>query len=54
MLAVTTERSYDMALDLITHAAGLTAVLGTAAVYGTDVFCAIAMRPALASVVLTI
>ncbi|OBH51738.1 DUF1772 domain-containing protein [Mycobacterium sp. E2479] len=36
--------------DLITRAAALVAVLGTAVVYGTDVFCAIAMRPALASV----
>ncbi|KBZ68219.1 DUF1772 domain-containing protein [Mycobacterium colombiense] len=39
-----------MLLDLITRAAALVAVLGTAVVYGTDVFCAIAMRPALASV----
>jgi hypothetical protein len=39
-----------MFLDLITRAAALVAVLGTAVVYGTDVFCAIAMRPALASV----
>ena len=39
-----------MALDLITSAAALIAVLGTAVVYGTDVFCAIVLRPALASV----
>jgi Domain of unknown function (DUF1772) len=39
-----------MAFDLITHVAALIAVLGTAVVYGTDVFCAMVMRPALASV----
>jgi hypothetical protein len=39
-----------MALDLITGAAALIAVLGTAVVYGTDVFCAIVLRPALALV----
>src|SRR4051812_40657230 len=39
-----------MALDLITRAAALIAVLGTAVVYGTDVFCAVVLRPALASV----
>jgi hypothetical protein len=39
-----------MALDLITRAAALIAVLGTALVYGTDVFCAIVLRPALALV----
>ncbi len=39
-----------MALDDITRAAALIAVLSTAVVYGTDVFCAIALRPALASV----
>ncbi|MCV7169782.1 DUF1772 domain-containing protein [Mycobacterium manitobense] len=39
-----------MALDLITSAAALIAVLGTAVVYGTDVFCAIVLRPALAAV----
>ena len=39
-----------MALDHITHAAALIAVLGTAVVYGTDVFCAIVLRPALAVV----
>jgi hypothetical protein len=38
-----------MNLDDITRAAALIAVLGTAVVYGTDVFCAIVMRPALAS-----
>src|SRR5262245_46998280 len=50
LLAVTSEGSYDMALDLITRAAALIAVLGTAVVYGTDVFCAIVLRPALALV----
>ncbi|MCZ8380437.1 DUF1772 domain-containing protein [Mycobacterium sp. CPCC 205372] len=39
-----------MSLDLITSAAALIAVLGTAVVYGTDVFCAIVLRPALAAV----
>jgi len=39
-----------MVLDLITRSAALVAVLGTAVVYGTDVFCAIVLRPALASV----
>src|SRR6476619_7549139 len=38
-----------MVLDL-TRAAALIAVLGTAVVYGTDVFCAIVLRPALAVV----
>ena len=38
-----------MIFDL-TRIAALIAVLGTAVVYGTDVFCAIVMRPALASV----
>ena len=37
-----------MAFDLITRVAALIAVLGTAVVYGTDVFCAMVMRPALA------
>jgi len=39
-----------MAWDLITRAAALIAVLGTAVVYGTDVFCAMVLRPALALV----
>ena len=39
-----------MALDLVIRAAALIAVLGTAVVYGTDAFCAIVLRPALASV----
>jgi len=39
-----------MGIDLITGAAALIAVLGTGVVYGTDVFCAIVLRPALASV----
>ena len=47
LLAVSAEGSYDMGLDLITRAAALIAVLGTAVVYGTDVFCAIVLRPAL-------
>lgn len=34
----------------ITRAAALVAALGTAVVYGTDVFCAIVLRPALAAV----
>lgn len=37
-------------MDLVTRAAALIAVLTTAVVYGTDVFCAIVLRPALASV----
>jgi Domain of unknown function (DUF1772) len=36
-------------IDLI-RACALIAVLGTAVVYGTDVFCAIVLRPALAAV----
>ena len=39
-----------MTLDLLTRAAALIAVLGTAVVYGTDVFSAVVLRPALASV----
>lgn len=39
-----------MGLDLITRATALIALLGTAVVYGTDVFCAIVLRPALALV----
>jgi hypothetical protein len=39
-----------MDLDLVTRAAALIAVMGTAVVYGTDVFCAIVLRPALAFV----
>jgi hypothetical protein len=39
-----------MAMEDVTRAAALIAVLGTAVVYGTDVFCAIVLRPALASV----
>ena len=39
-----------MDFDLITGAAALIAVLSTAVVYGTDVFCAIVLRPALALV----
>lgn len=39
-----------MTLEDITRAAALIAVLGTAVVYGTDVFCAMVLRPALALV----
>ncbi|HEV7854137.1 MAG TPA: DUF1772 domain-containing protein [Mycobacterium sp.] len=39
-----------MTLDLLTRAAAVIAVLGTAVVYGTDVFSAVVLRPALASV----
>lgn len=34
-------------MALLTHAAAVVAVLGTGVVYGTDVFCAMVMRPAL-------
>lgn len=37
-----------MDMELITRAAAAAAVLGTGVVYGTDVFCAMVMRPALA------
>ena len=39
-----------MGLDPIIRATALIAVLANAVVYGTDVFCAIVLRPALASV----
>jgi hypothetical protein len=39
-----------MTVDLFIRAAALIAVLGTAVVYGTDVFCARVLRPALALV----
>ncbi|WP_158169762.1 DUF1772 domain-containing protein [Mycolicibacterium smegmatis] len=39
-----------MNIDLLIQAAAVVAVLGTAVVYGTDVFCAAVLRPALASV----
>ncbi|WP_322860702.1 DUF1772 domain-containing protein [Mycobacterium europaeum] len=39
-----------MALEVVIRAATLLAVLGTAVVYGTDVFCAIVLRPALTSI----
>ena len=39
-----------MNLDYATQAAALIAVLGTAVVYGTDVFCAMVLRSALAKV----
>ena len=39
-----------MDFEVITRGAALIAVLGTAVVYGTDVFCAIVLRPALALV----
>lgn len=50
MLTPSNERGYDMTLDDIARGAALIAVLGTAVVYGTDVFCAVVLRPALASV----
>lgn len=37
-------------MDPYIRAAALIAVLGTAVVYGTDVFCAIVLRPALAAI----
>lgn len=40
----------SMNLDYATQAAALIGVLGTAVVYGTDVFCAMVLRPALAKV----
>ncbi|HKV20179.1 MAG TPA: DUF1772 domain-containing protein [Mycobacterium sp.] len=39
-----------MDIHVLTSAAAVVAVLGTAVVYGTDVFCAVVMRPALALV----
>ncbi|WP_156689400.1 DUF1772 domain-containing protein [Mycobacterium sp. Marseille-P9652] len=39
-----------MVLELLARAAAVGAVLGTAVVYGTDVFCAMVMRPALSSI----
>ncbi|BAX92547.1 DUF1772 domain-containing protein [Mycobacterium shigaense] len=39
-----------MNLEDVTRIAALSAVLGTAVVYGTDVFCAMVLRPALALV----
>lgn len=39
-----------MSIDLIAKAAALIAVLSAGVVYGTDVFCAIVLRPALASI----
>ena len=39
-----------MVFDVINHLSALIAVLGTAVVYGTDVFCAMVQRPALAHV----
>ena len=39
-----------MDLDIATRAAALIGVLATAVVYGTDVFCAMVLRPALAAV----
>lgn len=37
-------------MDIVIRAAAVIAVLATAVVYGTDAFCAIVLRPALASV----
>lgn len=39
-----------MTFDLIVRAIAMIALLATAVVYGTDVFCAAVLRPALASV----
>ena len=39
-----------MDVDLVIRGVALVGVLSTAVVYGTDVFCAIALRPALALV----
>lgn len=39
-----------MNADLLLQAAAVIAVLGTAVLYGTDVFCAVVLRPALASI----
>jgi hypothetical protein len=39
-----------MTLDLLAHLSAALAVLAVAVVYGTDVFCAIVLRPALAGV----
>jgi|SRR5690349_19297296 hypothetical protein len=39
-----------MSLTQLTQMAALIAVMGTAVVYGTDVFCAMVLRPALARV----
>lgn len=39
-----------MSVELGISAAALAAILATAVVYGTDVFCAIVLRPALAAV----
>ncbi len=39
-----------MDVDLLIRAAALVTVLGTGVVYGTDVFCAMVLRPALARV----
>ena len=50
MLALTEEGGRDMYIDLLTRVAALIAVLGAGVVYGTDVFCAIVLRPALARV----
>ena len=45
LLALTQRRSV-MDIELITRAGALIAVLATAVVYGTDVFCAAVLRPA--------
>src|SRR5581483_7913463 len=39
-----------MGIDLFIRAAALVTVLATGVVYGTDVFCAMVMRPALARI----
>lgn len=50
LLAVATDGSYNMGSDLITRAAALIAVPGTAVVYCADVSRAIVLRPAVALV----
>jgi hypothetical protein len=37
-------------MNVLVHVTALIAVLGTAVVYGTDVFCAMVQRPALAAI----
>jgi hypothetical protein len=39
-----------MDVDLLVRAAAVVTVLGTGVVYGTDVFCAVVLRPALARI----
>src|SRR5262245_55401806 len=44
------EGSFDVDTTQFARLAALIAVMGTAVVYGTDVFCAMVLRPALARV----